>query len=220
MAKGILIGQDSLAMNETVIAHVNDTTKHMTAADRSKLNGIMEGATKTVIANNLVTTTAGSALDATQGKVLNDKIVTINTNITAIPSSVRWYGKYAMMSGGSGNPVSFVTVDRDDFGTTNLVKNATRFTITRGDIHLVRFQITTGRISISGSMSSTSLWLCKNGALVSCFGTGSYGGEAYISGLSHPIPVTTGDYFYVSQSLINSGAYEAKDIIFTMEVLG
>ena len=36
---------------------------------------------KTSIANNLTTTTTGIALDATQGKALNDKITTLNSNL-------------------------------------------------------------------------------------------------------------------------------------------
>lgn len=45
----------------------------MTAADKTKLNGIAAGANKTSITNSLTATTAGTALDATQGKKLDDK---------------------------------------------------------------------------------------------------------------------------------------------------
>ena len=51
------------------------STNDYTTEDKNKLAGIEEGANKTTIANNLTTTAAGSALDAAQGKVLNEKIV-------------------------------------------------------------------------------------------------------------------------------------------------
>lgn len=39
-------------------------------------------ANKTTIVNNLTATTAGSALDATQGKALSDKITSLNDSLT------------------------------------------------------------------------------------------------------------------------------------------
>lgn len=42
----------------------------MSAADKTKLDGIAEGANKTTTANNLTTTAAGSVLDARQGRAL------------------------------------------------------------------------------------------------------------------------------------------------------
>ena len=51
------------------------STNDYTTEEKTKLAGVEEGANKTTIANNLTTTAAGSALDAAQGKVLNDKIV-------------------------------------------------------------------------------------------------------------------------------------------------
>lgn len=51
------------------------STNDYTTEDKNKLAGIEAGANKTTIANNLTTTAAGSALVASQGKVLNDKIV-------------------------------------------------------------------------------------------------------------------------------------------------
>jgi hypothetical protein len=52
------------------------TNKAYTATEQSKLAGIETGANKTTIANNLTTTIAGSALDATQGKELADLVST------------------------------------------------------------------------------------------------------------------------------------------------
>lgn len=51
------------------------STNDYTTEEKTKLAGIAEGANKTTIVNNLTTTAAGSALDAVQGKALNDKIV-------------------------------------------------------------------------------------------------------------------------------------------------
>lgn len=50
----------------------------MIAADKKKLDGIATGANKTTYTNNLAATVAGTALDATQGKALNDKGAQIN----------------------------------------------------------------------------------------------------------------------------------------------
>ena len=59
------------------------STNDYTNDEKTKLAGIEAGANKTVIANNLTTTAAGSALDAAQGKALNDKI-TAHTGATDI----------------------------------------------------------------------------------------------------------------------------------------
>lgn len=45
-----------------------------TTAEKTKLAGIEAGANKTVITNNLTTYTTGTALDASQGRILNNKI--------------------------------------------------------------------------------------------------------------------------------------------------
>lgn len=62
---------------ETGHAHAAATSSSagfLSAADKTKLDGIAAGANKTTIANNLTTATAGSALDAAQGKALNDAL--------------------------------------------------------------------------------------------------------------------------------------------------
>ncbi len=56
----------------------------MSASDKSKLNGIAAGANKTTILNSLAATTTGYALDAIQGKALNDKITAINDSLAHI----------------------------------------------------------------------------------------------------------------------------------------
>ena len=56
----------------------------MSTSDKSKLNGIAAGANKTTILNSLAATTTGYALDAIQGKALNDKITAINDSLAHI----------------------------------------------------------------------------------------------------------------------------------------
>jgi hypothetical protein len=51
------------------------TNKAYTATEKNKLAGIETGANKTTIVNNLTETIPGKTLDATQGKVLNDNLV-------------------------------------------------------------------------------------------------------------------------------------------------
>lgn len=62
------------------------SSNDFTNALLDKLNGISAGANKTSITNNLLATIPGTALDAVQGKVLNDAIGTINTNLTSFSS--------------------------------------------------------------------------------------------------------------------------------------
>lgn len=57
------------------------STNDYTAADKTKLDGIETGANKTVINNTLTSTSTTEALSAAQGKVLDEKINAINTNM-------------------------------------------------------------------------------------------------------------------------------------------
>lgn len=52
-----------------------------TTAEKTKLSGIAEGANKTTVTDNLTSTSATDALSANQGKVLDEKIKAINTNL-------------------------------------------------------------------------------------------------------------------------------------------
>lgn len=54
------------------------TDNNYTDTDKDKLAGIDAGANKTIVVDNLTSTSATSALSAAQGKALNDKITTIN----------------------------------------------------------------------------------------------------------------------------------------------
>ena len=49
--------------------------------EKTKLNGIAEGATNTVVTDNLISTSKSEALSANQGRVLDEKIKAINTNM-------------------------------------------------------------------------------------------------------------------------------------------
>lgn len=57
------------------------STNDYTTAEKNKLSEIEEGATNTTIVDLLTSTSTTSALSANQGKVLNDKISAINTNM-------------------------------------------------------------------------------------------------------------------------------------------
>ena len=52
-----------------------------TTNEKTKLSGIAEGANKTIVTDNLTSTSETEALSAKQGKVLDDKITAINTNM-------------------------------------------------------------------------------------------------------------------------------------------
>lgn len=57
------------------------STNDYTNDDKNKLTGIEEGANKTTIVDNLTSESADSALSAKQGKLLNDSIAKITTDI-------------------------------------------------------------------------------------------------------------------------------------------
>lgn len=60
----------------------------MSSSDKSKLNGIEEGATNTIVDDVLTSTSQTHALSANQGKILNDKIKSISDNIEAVLTSL------------------------------------------------------------------------------------------------------------------------------------
>lgn len=69
--------------DENTVYEDATTSKHglMTAVDKTKLDGVANGANKTIYTNNLTATVPGTALDAVQGKLINDKITKINSNL-------------------------------------------------------------------------------------------------------------------------------------------
>ena len=60
----------------------------MSAGDKSKLDGIATGANKTTILNSLAATTTGYALDAVQGKALNDAIASLKKSVSDGKSAI------------------------------------------------------------------------------------------------------------------------------------
>lgn len=76
----------------TIKSAIGDATTSaaglMTTTQVTKLNGIAAGATKNTIVNNLTATTAGSALDAVQGKALSDQISALNSSMTTRSSNL------------------------------------------------------------------------------------------------------------------------------------
>lgn len=66
-------GTWSVPPNTTYGAATQSVNGLMTAEDKKKLDGIADSANKTTYTNNLAATVAGTALDAVQGKALDDK---------------------------------------------------------------------------------------------------------------------------------------------------
>lgn len=60
------------------------STNDFTTEEKTKLRGIAADANKTIYTNNLAATVEGTALDAVQGKNLNDKIANISENLGVV----------------------------------------------------------------------------------------------------------------------------------------
>ena len=74
----------------------------MSSTDKTKLDGVEASANKTTIVNNLTATTAGSALDATQGKALSDEITSLNDSLTNKQNLIAIQSGYWAVEGTSG----------------------------------------------------------------------------------------------------------------------
>ena len=74
VGNNIQINDNTISATDTTY---NDATTEthglMTAADKSKLDGIATGATNNIIENVLTSTSTTNGLSAAQGKILNDK---------------------------------------------------------------------------------------------------------------------------------------------------
>lgn len=86
--KGLLNGDGLLyvvqKLKNTFVAKVEGkglSTNDYSTEEKTKLLGIEAGANKTVVSDNLTSDSATDALSAKQGKVLDEKIAAINTNI-------------------------------------------------------------------------------------------------------------------------------------------
>ena len=77
--------------------------------------------TKSDIKNNLTTTTTGSALDATQGKALNDKITTLDTRVTNAETKLSTVYKYK----GSSTVANLPTSNQETGDVYNLTDGGT-----------------------------------------------------------------------------------------------
>ena len=82
-----------------------------TTEEKTKLGNIAEGANKTTITDNLTSTSATDALSANQGRVLDEKINAINTNMGNL---------------GGGDMMKSV-YDTDDNGKVDNADNADKF---------------------------------------------------------------------------------------------
>ena len=81
----VLDGRQGKVLNDTIgsLSSLSTSVKTSIVNAINSLKTVVDGKlnTKNVV-NNLVTTAAGYALDARQGKALSDKITTLNSNIT------------------------------------------------------------------------------------------------------------------------------------------
>lgn len=71
-----------------------------TTDEKTKLSGIAEGANKTIIQDNLASTSPTDALSANQGKVLDEKIRAINTNMENLGAGDMMKSKYDIDNNG------------------------------------------------------------------------------------------------------------------------
>lgn len=72
------------------------STNDYTNEDMTKLAGIAEGATKTVVTDGLSSTSTTNALSAKQGKVLDEKISAVSASIPKTVASLSDAGNYAL----------------------------------------------------------------------------------------------------------------------------
>ena len=118
------------------------------------------------LANNLTTTSSGMALDARQGKALNDKISTINSNLGTINSNLNGITSKlsniedganktivdSALSNSSTNPVQNKVVN-------SAIYNLTSRLIPYGDVNII-FQL--GATSHQGTYYSASVYVPRN----------------------------------------------------------
>jgi hypothetical protein len=131
------------------------TTAHglMTAADKTKLNGIATGANKTTITNTLLATTAGTALDAVQGKALDGKITALNGKLTSLISyeeiTVKTNGNWAAISKAGYKLISVYSIRSD---SSYYIKGINR----RSDgVHILIFDNVNSNVDVALSI----LWI-------------------------------------------------------------
>lgn len=95
------------------------STNDYTTAEKTKLSGIATGANKTTITNNLTTTSTGTALDAAQGKILNDKFTS-----GLYEANLKWGGRNITdaVSPVDAAMVTQLTANRLDFLNPNCIK--------------------------------------------------------------------------------------------------
>lgn len=130
-----------------------------------KVDGIAAGANKTVTANNLTTTAAGSVLDARQGKILHDKLkgtVLFNNNTGAA-------GTITLSKAPTTNNFDFIDIYFFKGGThgayytkVDLVSNKSIGLITYVKLADNGAQFTLKRMNISGSTLVNSQYNIAN----------------------------------------------------------
>jgi hypothetical protein len=80
----------------------------MTSADKNKLDGIATGATNNTIENVLTSTSITNGLSAAQGKILNDKIISINGKLGDLKFKTLTQSEYDELTTKDANTLYFI----------------------------------------------------------------------------------------------------------------
>ncbi len=80
------LDSNGLVPNSQLPGATQSAAGTMSAADKTKLDGIATGATANVVSDSLSDTSTTNALSAAKGKALNDSITALNTQISTLNS--------------------------------------------------------------------------------------------------------------------------------------
>ena len=151
---GVTFAQLNTLLSSTPTLGTNDkqaTFVGFTSAEKTKLSGIATGANKTTIANNLTTTTTGSALDATQGKWLYDNLV--SSTSTVKNGHTHNYLTSVATANINANAVTLAKLNSDVYDTTNGGTSGSSKLITSGAV----FNGLSGKANSSHNQASSTI---------------------------------------------------------------
>ena len=105
----IQINNNTISATDTTYNDVTTETHGlMTPADKNKLDGIATGATNNTIENVLTSTSTTNGLSAAQGKVLNDKITSINGKLGDLKFKTLTQSEYDELTTKDANTLYFI----------------------------------------------------------------------------------------------------------------
>lgn len=105
----IQINNNTISATDTTYNDVTtDAHGLMTSADKNKLDGIATGATNNTIENVLTSTSTINGLSAAQGKVLNDKITSINGKLGDLKFKTLTQSEYDELTTKDANTLYFI----------------------------------------------------------------------------------------------------------------